>query len=330
MSDITPQQILVHCRAWSQRAANLQRTARVTGVAPRVQHASPLASISDDLEMADYDSLGAIVAGLTVCLIQRNNEFTGYGRDYRMVWAWCAELLAGVGVDAATGAGKTSDPEIRAGERRPASVGVERETPSGREWTVGRLFAVATYAVLALPVSEDVAGVDRNTRALADEHAAIAAYLAFPLLEQVLRASCHRHFGPAGRIVKPFDTPGQRSNRHYYIEGGTCSSIGDLLWLFRHHYAPSQIGAVTQREHGSTEHSLAHAFAVTTLARCRVYLPSRCSDTVRCASSARGTTPPTGAAVRPSGNGIFTATTPSSAPHPTPVGGRNWWSPARS
>jgi hypothetical protein len=220
VSEATPQQILAHCRAWSQRAADLQRAARVRGTAPRAQQASPLASICDDIEAADHDVLGAVVAGLTVCLIQRHNDFAGYGRDYRTVWAWCAELLAGVGVG-----------------------GAQDAASEGTEWTVGRLFAAASHAVLALPVSDHTPDVDRNTRALAQEHAAIAAYLAFPLLEQVLRASCHRHFGHGGRITKPFDTPGQRSNRHYYIEGGTCSSIGDLLWLFRHHYAPAQIGA---------------------------------------------------------------------------------------
>ncbi|MCB2412776.1 hypothetical protein LGT39_07950 [Demequina sp. TTPB684] len=226
MTESSPQQILEHCRAWSQRAADLQRTARVKGAAPRAQHASPLASICDDIETAGHDTLGAVVAGLTVCLIQRNNEFTGYGSDYRTVWAWCAELLVGAGVGA------------------PASTPRASGTvPADQEWTVGRLFAAAAHAVLALPVSGQVAGVDRNTRALADDHAAITAYLAFPLLEQVLRASCHRHFARGGRIVKPFDTPGQRANRHYYIEGGTCSSIGDLLWLFRHQYAPVQIGA---------------------------------------------------------------------------------------
>jgi hypothetical protein len=217
VSDATPQEIRAYCRAWSHRAADLQRAARVKGAPPRAQQASPLASICDDIETADHDTLSAVVAGLAVCLIQRNNEFAGYGRDYRVVWAWCAELLAGVGVGAAV-------------------------TP-GPEWTVGRLFAATSHAVLALPVPDHVAGVDRNTRALAKEHAEVAAYLAFPLLEQVLRASCHRHFGEGGRVTRPFDTPGQRSNRHYYIEGGTCSSIGDLLWLFRHHYAPVATGA---------------------------------------------------------------------------------------
>lgn len=217
MSDATPQQIRAYCSAWSQRAADLQRSARVKGAAPRAQQASPLASICDDVETADHDTLAAVVAGLAVCLIQRNNEFAGYGHDYRVVWAWCAELLAGVGVgDAVT---------------------------SGPEWTVGRLFAATSSAVLAVPVPHHVAGIAWNTRALAQEHAEIAAYLAFPLLEQVLRASCHRHFGRGGRVSKPFDTPGQRSNRHYYIEGGSCSSIGDLLWLFRHHYASAEMGA---------------------------------------------------------------------------------------
>ncbi len=59
------------------------RTARVQGAAPRAQQASPLASICDDIETADHDTLGAVVAGLAVCLVQRNNVFTGYGRDYR-------------------------------------------------------------------------------------------------------------------------------------------------------------------------------------------------------------------------------------------------------
>jgi len=71
----------------------------------------------------------------------------------------------------------------------------------------------------------------------------VLAYLAFPLLEQTLRATCSRHFGVDGRITHAFETPGQFTRRHLYTVGGTCGNIGDLLWLYRQHYASAKMGA---------------------------------------------------------------------------------------
>jgi len=181
----------------------------VRGGVPRLHQASPLANICEDLETADHERLTAVVAGLTVCLVRQGGEFAGYGRDYRLVWAWCAELLVGSG----------------------------RGTQILNESTLRRLFALTSHAVLARPIAADVRGVERHARELVEGQAAVVAYLSFPLLEQVLRASCRRHFGAGGHIIHPFQTPGQLMRTHLYAVGGTCSSIGDLLWLYRRHYA---------------------------------------------------------------------------------------------
>ena len=215
MSDQTPQQIREYCRAWSQRAAAHQRMESLRIGTSHVYQASPLASVCDDIETADHAQLTSVVAGLTVCMVQPGEAFAGYGRDYRLVWAWCAELLVGRG--------------------RGASFGVEFHVP--------RLLTAAVDAMLARSIPDDAPGVGRHARELVNEHVALVAYLAFPLLEELLRAACRRHFNDDGRITAAFDTPGDDRQRHLYARGGTCSSVGDLLWLYRHHYAPKEIAA---------------------------------------------------------------------------------------
>ncbi|NTV38647.1 MAG: hypothetical protein HGA51_01630 [Demequinaceae bacterium] len=215
MTDSSPQEIRDYCRAWSQRAAAKYRAERALGEVPRAHQGSPLATICEDLETADHERLSAVLAGMTVCMVRPGGIFAGYGRDYRLLWAWCAEVLAGAGKGAWF----------------------------HREPTLGTLFAVASHAVLATEVPAQVLGVERHARKLVDSRAFVVPYLAFPLLEQTLRASCSRHFGADGRITHAFDTPGQLTRRHLYSPGGTCSSIGDLLWLYREHYASAEMGA---------------------------------------------------------------------------------------
>ncbi len=215
MTDQSPQEIRDYCRAWSQRAAAQYRAELAHGGVPRPHQGSPLTTICDDLETADFEHLSAVVAGMTVSLVRPGGIFAGYGRDYRVVWAWCAEILVGSG----TGAWF---------EREP---------------TLGALFTVASHAVLAGEVPARIHEVDRHARELIDAQGFVLAYLAFPLLEQSLRSSCSRHFGVDGRITHAFDTPGQPTGKHLYAVGGTCSSIGDLLWLYRQHYASVEMGA---------------------------------------------------------------------------------------
>jgi len=215
VTDESPQEIRDYCRAWSQRAAAQYRAERARGGGPRTHQGSPLMTICDDLETADLEHLSAIVAGMTVCLVRPGGAFAGYGRDYRLLWAWCAEILVGSG----------------------------RGAWFQREPALERLFTMASHAVLAEEVPAHIRGVSRHARELADSQGFVLAYLAFPLLEQALRATCSRHFGADGRITHAFETPGQLSRRHLYTVGGTCGSIGDLLWLYRHHYASAEMGA---------------------------------------------------------------------------------------
>lgn len=215
VTDNSPQGVRDYCRAWTQRAAAQHRAERARGDAPRPHQGSPLATICADIETADRNRLGAIVAGMGICLVRPGEVFAGYGRDYRLVWAWCAEILVGSGMG--------------------------REFH--REPTLARLFTIASHAALAGEVPPQVHGVNRHARELSSSQGFILAYLAFPLLEQSLRTSCFRHFDAEGRITHGFETPGQVTRRHLYTVGGTCGSIGDLLWLFRHHYASPEMAA---------------------------------------------------------------------------------------
>jgi hypothetical protein len=215
VTDDTPGEIRDYCRSWSQRAAAQYRAERARGDVSRQHQGSPLATICKDVETADYAHLSAVLAGMTVCLVRPGDIFAGYGRDYRLVWAWCAEILVGAG----------------------SGVWLHREP------ALDRLFTVASHTVLARHVPAQIQGVNMHARELVDAQGVVLAYLAFPLLEQTLRASCTRHFGADGRITRAFETPGQLTRRHLYTAGGTCSSIGDLLWLYRQHYASAEMGA---------------------------------------------------------------------------------------
>ncbi len=215
MTAETPSAIREYCRAWSERVASQNRAERARGDTPRSHRGSPLATICGDLETADHSQLSAVLAGMTVCLVRPSDTFAGYGRDYRILWAWCAEILVGAG----GGAWLAREPALH------------------------RLFTVASHTVLARDVPAQIQGVNVHARELVEAQGVVLAYLAFPLLEQTIRASCPRHFGADGRITHAFETPGQVTRRHLYTVGGTCGSIGDLLWLYRRHYASAEMSA---------------------------------------------------------------------------------------
>lgn len=217
---------------WSYRLEQQRVAALAHGTPSGVLQASPLASVCEELEDADHEQLCAIVAGLTVAVVRRGN-WRGYGRDYRELWAWCAELVVGVGVGAGVGIGDSASTRI---------VG-RRGLARGFDADLRRMFALTVHAALARSIPFDVPGVGHHAHEVVDERGALVAHLSFPLLERVLRATCARHFGPDGHVIKAFTAPGLHARRHMYVHGGTCSSIGDLLWLFTHHYASAEMVA---------------------------------------------------------------------------------------
>ena len=232
MTDLTPQQIRDYCRLWSFRLEQQRVAALAHGAPYGVLQASPLTSVCDELEDADHDQLCAIVAGLTVAVV-RSGNWLGYGRDYRELWAWCAELVVGVGVGAGVGIGASAT----------ARVVSRRGLARGFDADLRRMFALTVHAALARSIPFDAPGVGHHAHEVVDERGALVAHLSFPLLERVLRATCARHFGADGQIIKAFTTPGHHARRHMYVQGGTCSSISDLLWLFTHQYATTEMAA---------------------------------------------------------------------------------------
>lgn len=226
MTDLTPDQIREYCRVWSVRLEAQRGRAQTPPTPHGLLQASPLASVCEDLEDADHHQLCAILTGLAVAVVRHGN-WRGYGRDYRELWAWCAELVVGVGVGAGLGVGDTA----------PTRVVGRRGLARGFDADLRRMFALTVHAALARPIPFDSPGVGHHAHEVVDERGALLAHLSFPLLERVLRASCSHHFAPDGHVIKAFTAPGHHSRRHMYAHGGTCSSIGDLLWLFTHHYA---------------------------------------------------------------------------------------------
>lgn len=159
----------------------------------------------------DHDGLRAACLGLsTVLLMPGLNTVIDW--DHRWFWSWCGELLC-----SGSEYFSQDDHEIKellalcvraslAGSYRPDQQGWEQQRdqsvamePNSREWV--------TQAQSAL------------------------GYLAFPLLEGMLKRQCAAFVAMSGEVLQEFEVPAPEGKTRTYKVGRTCSSLRDLLWL---------------------------------------------------------------------------------------------------
>lgn len=171
----------------------------------------------------DHEGLRAACLGLsTVLLMPGLNTVIDW--DHQWFWAWCGELLCGSGSDYFS----HEDYELRnlmglciratlAGTYRPDEQGWEQQRdqtmsmePNSREW------------------------IQRSQIAL--------GYLAFPLLEGIVKRHCSEYVSMSGEVQQPFEVPGSGSGQsRKYLVGRICSSLRDLLWLLHAEVASQEL-----------------------------------------------------------------------------------------
>ena len=153
-----------------------------------------------------YSELTEALVGLTEVLLLPGLN-TVVDLDHTLLWAWCGELLLGPGAPLAD-----VDPEIR------------------------QLAETTVRAALANVTSPTAEGFERSRTARglmgsnASEYLArahnVLPFLAFPLLEAVVRRACKEFVGLDGVVIEPFSALGRS-----YKPGKRCSNVGHLLRL---------------------------------------------------------------------------------------------------
>ncbi len=162
-----------------------------------------------------YDEIQTVGTSLSrVLLLKGLNAIIDH--DHELFWAWIGEILLS-----------------------PTSDFFPRE-----EREIKELFATCIRAALARSVvpatSEEEFDRQRalqrshpgefNAKMLVGNANTVLPYLAFPLLEAMLKKACHRYVNYSGTVLEDFSVPGQEYRKGKRKQK-TCSSLRNLLFL---------------------------------------------------------------------------------------------------
>lgn len=164
-----------------------------------------------------YPELRAAALGLTrVLLLPGLNTVIDF--DHQALWAWCAELLVGSRGTFFS----ASEHELKglmglacraslAGAARPGRYGFEESR-------------------------KQYEAMEPNARELVTHSHEVLAYLAFPLLEGVLRKVANQYVTYDGKVLQAF-----AGKNVQYPAGKRCSNLGDLLRLVESQIAAADL-----------------------------------------------------------------------------------------
>jgi len=161
----------------------------------------------------DHEQIRAACIGLSSVLLLPGLN-TVIDQDHQWFWSWCAELLCRSGSSYFS---SESDRELRATVGlccRAALAGVYRNDRDG--WERQR---------------DQSKNMEHNARAWVQGAHTALAYLAFPLLEGIVKKHCARYVGMDGRVVEAFEVARIDGTARPYRVGQPCSSLRDMLWL---------------------------------------------------------------------------------------------------
>ena len=161
----------------------------------------------------DHEQIRAACIGLSSVLLLPGLN-TVIDQDHQWFWSWCAELLCRSGSSYFS---SESDRELRATVGlccRAALAGVYRNDRDG--WERQR---------------DQSKNMEHNARAWVQGAHTALAYLAFPLLEGIVKKHCARYVGMDGRVVEAFEAARIDGTARPYRVGQPCSSLRDMLWL---------------------------------------------------------------------------------------------------
>lgn len=169
-----------------------------------------------------YDEICTALVALSKVLL-RPGMNTIVHQDHYGIWSWCAELLLS-----------------------PRAEVFPRE-----QLEIKSLFEACLHSALAQcrkpPASREEWEAQNLTERKLPHHAQqllrqsslALAYLAFPLLEAVLKRACAAFVAFDGTVVAHFQVPRRNGTNREYVPQAHCSSVRDLLHL--HHFAVADI-----------------------------------------------------------------------------------------
>ena len=171
----------------------------------------------------DHEQIRAACIGLSSVLLLPGLN-TVIDQDHQWFWSWCAELLCRSGSSYFS---SESDRELRATVGlccRAALAGVYRNDRDG--WERQR---------------DQSKNMEHNARAWVQGAHTALAYLAFPLLEGIVKKHCARYVGMDGRVVEAFEVARIDGTARPYRVGQPCSSLRDMLWLLYDRVASEEL-----------------------------------------------------------------------------------------
>lgn len=194
----------------------------------------------------NHEELCAAIIGLSkVQLLPNLSSYTH--RDHFDLWGWCGELLL--------------NNQVRLGFEKPGKI--QPPTPKMSQ-EIQSLYVTCLHAVLVNSVRPSATQeqfdelnrmenlLTRHRTHLIEKSFLIVAYLAFPLLESVIKRACVNYVGLNGEVLAAFDVPGRPGKKDKcYNPTGTarncrdeCSSLRDLLFLHHKLVAPPRLKAL--------------------------------------------------------------------------------------
>jgi hypothetical protein len=164
----------------------------------------------------DHEALCAAVVGLSKILL-RPGFNTVIDQDHFGLWSWCGELLLSPPAELFP----KDQHEIKSFYEATihASLANCRKPPNSKEeWEAqNRIHDLQPH----------------HAKQLLQKAHLVLAYMAFPLLEAVLKRACASYVTFDGQVVTAFTVSMPQGNSRTYAPQGQCSSLRDLLLL--HH-----------------------------------------------------------------------------------------------
>jgi hypothetical protein len=181
----------------------------------------------------DHDALCAAFIGLSKVLL-RPGLNTIIDQDHFGLWSWCGELL----------------------------LGPRTQLFPLDQYEIKSLFETALHSALARcrrPVASKEEWQEQNrindlhphhAKQLLLKSSVVLAYLAFPMLEAVLKRACSAFVSLNGLVVSSFTVPNKQGKPRQYDPQRQCSSIRDLLLLHYTFVAGARLKALLDQFRG--------------------------------------------------------------------------------
>lgn len=236
----TAEQITRLCDDWLAAVMQPDGTIAIGAASERFR----LRSNGVNFHEIDFDAFCASIVGLTkVVLLHGLNAVVD--ADHHLLWSWCAEILLCHQADVF----QAEQRELRqllvtaihcalAGSRDPNF----RPNDCRRENLINQLQNI-------------------HARELVSNSLLAMAYLAFPLLEGLLKLRCAAFVDMSGKVLADFDVPKRGGESGRVKEYGPdrtrdrqCNSIRDLLMLYRRRVAGDAVGRCLDEIFARLEH----------------------------------------------------------------------------